>query len=336
MKIQDLILAKKGEKLSEEMKKKLSKAGKGRIVSEETRKKNSEAHKGQVPWNKGKKTGHIPWNKGKQNLLSEETRKKMGYWKGKKHSEETRKKISKSNKGKKFSEEHRKKLSKSATGRILSEEHRKKMSERMKGKPGLHLGMKHSEESKKKMSAANTGKKDSEETIKRKKRAQSTPEAIQRKSDSRAKQKFPFKDTKPELLTHSILEKHNISFKKHKNFKLYKSHHQADIVIEPNHVIEVFGDYWHFNPKKFDGESTQKKRRKEIKAKDVWKRDKYVIDGMKEQGYKVLVVWESELKKELQKTTQKILKFIKVQILSKNDSFVCILGTDLLSNIILY
>jgi hypothetical protein len=71
-------LAKKGEKLSEEMKKKLSKAGKGRIVSEETRQKSSESHKGQVAWNKGKKTGIIPWNKGKQNVYSEETRKKMG------------------------------------------------------------------------------------------------------------------------------------------------------------------------------------------------------------------------------------------------------------------
>ncbi len=126
----------------------------------------------------------------------------------------------------------------------------------------------------------------------------------------RAKQKFPFKDSKPELFTQSILKEHGIKFKKHHNFKLSDSNHQADIVIEPNHVIEVFGDYWHFNPKKYDVESIQKVRRKEIKVKDVWKYDKYVIDGMKEQGYKVLVVWESELKDELEKTTKKILKFI--------------------------
>ena len=76
-------------------------------------------------------------------------------------------------------------------------------------------------------------------------------------------------------------------------------------------MIEIFGDYWHFNPKKYDGESIQKKKRKEIKVKEVWKYDKYVIDGMKEQGYKVLVVWESELKNELDKTTKKILEFAK-------------------------
>ena len=32
---------------------------------------------------------------------------------------------------------------------------------------------------------------------------------------------------------------------------------------------------------------------------------------MESLGYKVLVVWESELKKELDKTTKKILKFAK-------------------------
>ena len=49
----------------------------------------------------------------------------------------------------------------------------------------------------------------------------------------------------------------------------------------------------------------------EIKVKEVWKYDKYVIDGMKKQGYKVLVIWESELKTELEKTTKKILRFVE-------------------------
>ncbi len=139
---------------------------------------------------------------------------------------------------------------------------------------------------------------------------QEHPEAKIILRELRARQKFPSKDSKPELLTQSILKKYGISFKKHHVFKLNDSYHQADIVIEPNHVIEVFGDYWHFNPKQYDGESIKKVRRKEIKVKEVWKYDKYVIDGMKKQGYKVLVIWESELKTELEKTTQKILKFV--------------------------
>ena len=66
-----------------------------------------------------------------------------------------------------------------------------------------------------------------------------------------------------------------------------------------------------FNPKKYDGESIQKFRRKEIKVKEIWENDKNIINGMKAQGYKVLVVWESELKDELEKITKKILKFAK-------------------------
>ena len=76
-------------------------------------------------------------------------------------------------------------------------------------------------------------------------------------------------------------------------------------------MIEVNGDYWHFNPKKYDGESIVKVRRKEVKVKEVWKHDRNIINGMKQQGYKVLVVWESELKDELEDITKKILKFVK-------------------------
>lgn len=82
-------------------------------------------------------------------------------------------------------------------------------------------------------------------------------------------------------------------------------------MIKPDKIIEVFGDYWHFNPNHYDGESIQKKSGKSIKVKEVWKYDQYVIDGMQEQGYKVLVIWESELKDELDKTSTKILEFAK-------------------------
>ena len=97
-------------------------------------------------------------------------------------------------------------------------------------------------------------------------------EAIEKIRKSRASQKFPFKDSKPELLVQSILKKNHVGFKKHKSFKLSKSYHQADVVIEPDKVIEVFGDYWHFNPKKYDGESEQKQKNlKKIRQKCLMK-----------------------------------------------------------------
>lgn len=88
----------------------------GKTHSPETRKKLSEAAKGRIPWNKGKthspktrekmalnsgRKGKPPWNKGKTGIYSDEALRalsdanKGNTWnKGKKHSDETRQKIS--------------------------------------------------------------------------------------------------------------------------------------------------------------------------------------------------------------------------------------------------
>lgn len=63
---------------------------------------------------------------------------------GHKHTNETKKKISETNKGRKLSESHKKKLSEAKKGKKHSEEHKKKNSEAQKGR-------KHSEETKEKM-----------------------------------------------------------------------------------------------------------------------------------------------------------------------------------------
>jgi G:T-mismatch repair DNA endonuclease (very short patch repair protein) len=310
-------------------------------------KKLHESQKGRIPWNKGKtgvyseetkkkmsvsqfKKGSIPHNKGKK--VTEKERKKMIEAMNR---PEVKKKLSESkkgsknpmygkpshNRGKPPSLETRKKISESLKKivKYYSKEERLERSRRAKEWFAIHghnrKGVKDTPETFKKKSLAQKGKKTSEDTKRKigignkgKIRSRETKAKI---SAYRAKQKFPYKDTKIELLTQSILEENNIIFKKHKNYKLSESNHQADITIEPDKVIEVNGDYWHFNPKKYDGKSKQKKRGKEIKAEDVWKYDKYLIDGMNDQGYRVLVVWESELEDELNKTTKKILKFAK-------------------------
>jgi len=99
---------------------------------------------------------------------------KPAWNKGKKHSEETKKKISKSGKGRKFSEESKKKISESNKGKPKSEEARKNMSLGGKGKKlsKEHIekiriankDFRHSEESKKKISNTLKGHKQSEET----------------------------------------------------------------------------------------------------------------------------------------------------------------------------
>ena len=75
------------------------------------------------------------WRSGLQKVkpISEETRKKMSEsQKGRHHSEETRKKISESHKRENLSEETLKKRSESLTGHSVSEETRRKISETLK------------------------------------------------------------------------------------------------------------------------------------------------------------------------------------------------------------
>ena len=76
----------------------------------------------------------------------------MAWPKGKKRSEETKKKLSEANKGKKLSEETKRKMSEVMKGRIFTEEWKRKMSE-------AHKGFKHSEETKRKMREKHKGKK---------------------------------------------------------------------------------------------------------------------------------------------------------------------------------
>jgi len=76
---------------------------------------------------------------------------------GRKHSDETKKKMSKSQKGKVMSEESRLKMSLAWVGRVVSEETKLKMSKST-------MGNKHSDETKKKMSESQKGKVISDET----------------------------------------------------------------------------------------------------------------------------------------------------------------------------
>jgi hypothetical protein len=95
-----------GKKHTEETKAKMSKSQKGRVVSIEMRKNMSDAHKGQVAWNKGKsgvysletieRLRQIALN------MSEEQRDKIRQkMLGRKHSKETKDKMSKSQKNRK-------------------------------------------------------------------------------------------------------------------------------------------------------------------------------------------------------------------------------------------
>ena len=122
----------------------------GAIVSKETRQKISKIHK-------GKKIAPEVIERQAESLRKHyETRPNP--FKGKKHSEETRKKMSESATGRKLSDEAKRKLSDFNKGRLIGEKNP------MYGKPSSFKGKQHTEEAKRKMSEEAQGRKHSEET----------------------------------------------------------------------------------------------------------------------------------------------------------------------------
>ena len=71
----------------------------------------------------------------------------------------------------------------------------------------------------------------------------------------------------------------------------------VDIFIpEKSLVVEYFGDFWHCNPVSWNENDYNK--RLHTTAGEKWRRDKERIEKLNNMGYDVIVVWESNYKKE--------------------------------------
>ena len=200
---------------------------------------------------------------------------KMGNKKGYKHTKKTKEIIGDHSKENWKSETYRKKVLKSRKEKILkdgyknSPETRKKISKIMKKK------WKEGDLSKKQMDnflieqrGKMLGKKQSE--YQKKKASISAKEA-------RKKQITPIKDTKIEVKVQDFLKKLKIEFYTHQYMKIEHGY-QCDILIPSmNLVIECDGDYWHKYP---IGNELDHIRTKELI----------------EKGFKVMRLWENEIK----------------------------------------
>lgn len=112
------------------------------------------------------------------------------------------------------------------------------------------------------------------------------------------------KDTKPELILRKLLSAHGIrGYRSH-----YKLTGKPDIVF-PKRKIAVFidGCFWHKCPRCFIKPETNRKFWKNKIESNV-RRDRLVNSEFKKKGWKVLRIWEHELKNQ---------KIIKQKILDK-------------------
>ena len=178
--------------------------------------------------------------------LSHEHRANIGAaLRGKPKSPEHRANLSASHKGQIISADHRAKLRDALLGRPISEERRLKML----GHPGYMLGKHHSEETKSKIGASTRGRKRPLEECAKISAAlkgiKRSPETRAKVSAARAKQRFPFNNTGPELACQRWLRAHGVKFSTH----LRIASHAFDIAVPSlRTLIEVDGCYWHRCP----------------------------------------------------------------------------------------
>jgi G:T-mismatch repair DNA endonuclease (very short patch repair protein) len=105
------------------------------------------------------------------------------------------------------------------------------------------------------------------------------------------------RDTKIEKYVKSILEKYNITYihQYHRVDKFY-----IDFFIPTaNLALEVHGDYWHANPRKYKADDVIKyPGNRKLKASYVWERDKRRVETIKSFGYSVVELFESDISEE--------------------------------------
>lgn len=109
-------------------------------------------------------------------------------------------------------------------------------------------------------------------------------------------------ETDIERIIREYLESEGIEFKTQESVYPY----WCDFYIpKSNLILEVFGDYWHANPKKYGHEDA------EDKYKEVWENDVRRANYIINKGYRLEVLWEDTIKNEPEKAKKLIRKYLK-------------------------
>ena len=117
-----------------------------------------------------------------------------------------------------------------------------------------------------------------------------TPEARERLREAGLCSITPVKDTSIEVKIQDYLKQLGIEFLTHQ-YMIIEHRYRCDIFIpSQNLVIECDGDYWHGHPGKYSNDELTRRQR------DQRMRDKFRNKELVEKGFKVLRLWECEIK----------------------------------------
>ena len=242
--------------------------------------------------------GKIAWNKGKTGIYSEETLKKIGD----------------ASKGRKLSKEHKKKISVGVNKAFSDPRMRKKLSDAQHRPDVL----------KKNRERIRTPEERRNNAI-----AHSTPKMKEMHRERlRKTRRDQQKPNKKELTIKKILMDGGLIFNPEQDLKRFTksstksnfgmfinipfSHKQlqqkfkeVDFLIPPDKIIEHNGTYDHADPRKY---SSNTKIRK-LTAQDIWEKEKMILNSLKKENYRILVIWQFDLEKNTENVAKKILKF---------------------------
>ncbi len=132
---------------------------------------------------------------------------------------------------------------------------------------------------------------------------------ITSKKRSGIMKKIKSKDTKPEIMLRRELWKRGYRYRK--NFSELPG--KPDIVfIRKKVVVFIDGDFWH-------GYNWEEKKKKILNNKEYWvkkiekniERDKENTKKLSNMGYKVIRFWEHEIKTDINKCVNEIIKTLK-------------------------
>ena len=124
-------------------------------------------------------------------------------------------------------------------------------------------------------------------------------------------------------LFYDILNKYNINDKSYiyfatKNQEYYLSggkelFYQYDFVdLKNKKIIEYNGDQYHANPKIYESNDNPHPFRKNITAQEIWDKDNNKIQLAHDNGFEVLIIWDSEYRKNKKEILNKCLQFLNI------------------------
>lgn len=110
------------------------------------------------------------------------------------------------------------------------------------------------------------------------------------------------KETVPERMMREYLEDEGIEYEIQKSVYPY----WCDFYIpKENLIVEVFGNYWHANPRRYGHEGI------EDKYAIIWEQDIKRINYIIEKGYRAVIVWEDTIHKNPKEAIDIVKSYLK-------------------------